>query len=88
MLKKALSIAVLVAWILAGPIAMAFSGCAMMGAMCEAPCGASSYIASPIPPGLIALQPEGYLAARPTVQVSDAVSSPRTPPPKSALLSA
>jgi hypothetical protein len=85
MLKRALSLAVLAVWVLAGPIAMAFSGCAMMGSMCEAPCGASSYISSPVPPGLMALQPESYLATRPTMQTPDAVSGRRKPPPKSAL---
>jgi hypothetical protein len=88
MLKKALSLAVLAVWVLAGPIAMAFNGCAMMGSMCEAPCGASSYISSPFPPGLIALQPEGDLAAGSTPQTPDAVSGPPKPPPKSALFSA
>ena len=26
-------------WLVSGPVGMAFDGCAMIGAMCEAPCG-------------------------------------------------
>ena len=29
-------------WVLLGPIAMTFSGCAWMGTMCEGPCGAGA----------------------------------------------
>jgi len=32
----------LVVWVLLGPVTMAFGDCALMGAMCEGPCGASS----------------------------------------------
>lgn len=38
-------IAVLV-WGLSAPLAMAFSHCVTMGAMCEGPCGASSCVTS------------------------------------------
>lgn len=75
-------------WVVSGPIGMAFDGCAMMGAMCEAPCGISSYIAGPVATSLARLQPLAYIAsssAAPPLLVS---ASPLTPPPKSTLRSA
>ena len=39
--RRAVAMLVLVGWVLLGPVAMAFSGCAM-GAMCEGPCGAAA----------------------------------------------
>ena len=39
-------------WTVSGPVGMAFDGCAMMGAMCEAPCGVVSYISGPVVTGL------------------------------------
>ena len=38
--RGAVVIVVLAVWVLLGPIAMAFSGCPSMAAMCEGPCGA------------------------------------------------
>ena len=75
-------------WVVSGPIGMAFDGCAMMGSMCEAPCGISSYIAGPVVTGLSGLQPLAYLATLPTTQSPLATASPLTPPPKSSLRSA
>ena len=43
-LRHLVTVAVLVGWVLLGPIAMAFGGCAGMGAMCEGPCGTTSYV--------------------------------------------
>lgn len=40
--QRSIAIVVLVMWVLLGPIAMAFTGCAIMGAMCEGPCGISA----------------------------------------------
>ena len=37
--RGVIAIVVLAGWVLLGPIAMAFAGCALMGAMCEGPCG-------------------------------------------------
>jgi hypothetical protein len=58
-------LAVLVAWVLLGPIAMAFDGCAAMGALCEAPCGSSgcaivtpTLSMAPIPASLLSVAPE------------------------------
>ena len=79
---------VLALWVVSGPVGMAFDGCAMMGAMCEAPCGVSSYIAGPVVTDLARLQPLAYLATPSTAQPPIVSASPLTPPPKSALLSA
>jgi len=40
--RRAIALCILAVWVLLGPIAMAFDGCAAMGAMCEGPCGISS----------------------------------------------
>lgn len=40
--RRAIVLCILAVWVLVGPIAMAFDGCAAMGAMCEGPCGISS----------------------------------------------
>ena len=75
-------------WVVSGPIGMVFDGCAMMGAMCEAPCGISSYIAGPVATSLAELQPLAYLAASSAARPLVVSASPLTPPPKSALRSA
>ena len=78
----------LIFWVVSGPVGMAFDGCAMMGAMCEAPCGVSSYIAGQVVTDLARLQPLAYLATPSTTQPPVVSASPLTPPPKSVLLSA
>lgn len=75
-------------WVVSGPIAMAFDGCAMMGAMCEAPCGVSSYIVAPAIDGVGGLQPIAYLQAQTTPPPALFSPGPLTPPPKLSLLSA
>jgi hypothetical protein len=80
--------AVLVLWVVSGPVGMAFDGCAMMAAMCEAPCGVLSYIAGPPVTGLTAPQPLTPLEIWPATQRAVADAGPLTPPPKSPLLSA
>ena len=75
-------------WLVSGPVGMAFDGCAMMGAMCEAPCGAMFHIVTPAAPDLVGLSPASYLDS-PLDERPDAFSlRPPSPPPKSALLSA
>ena len=86
--RPLLSVLILVLWLVSGPVAMAFDGCAMMGAMCEAPCGVSSYIAGPVVTDLDGLQPLAYLGAPSTAQPPVVNVSPLTPPPKSTLRSA
>jgi len=75
-------------WLVSGPVGMAFDGCAMIGAMCEAPCGAMLQIVTPAASDLAGLSPVSYLDSpldeRPVVLSL----RPPSPPPKSALLSA
>jgi hypothetical protein len=78
----------LILWVVSGPIGMAFDGCAMMGAMCEAPCGISSYLAGPVTTGVTELQPLAHLAPSSTAHPRVVSVSPLTPPPKSTLRSA
>ena len=87
-IRPLLIILTLALWVVSGPVGMAFDGCAMMGAMCEAPCGVSSYIAGPVVTDLADLQSFAYLATPSTVQPPIVSASPLTPPPKSTLLSA
>lgn len=75
-------------WVISGPIGMAFDGCAMMSAMCEAPCGISSYISGQVITGISGLQPLAYLALQSAAHPPIVPVSPLTPPPKSPLRSA
>jgi hypothetical protein len=86
--SRLLTVVTLVLWVVSGPIGMAFNGCAMMGSMCEAPCGIASYISGPAASGAGALQPAAYFDADPTQQPATLVAAPPSPPPKLALLSA
>jgi hypothetical protein len=79
---------VLTFWAVSGPIGMAFDGCAMMGAMCEAPCGVSSYIVAPPFTGVDALQIVTSVVSHPVECAPTAAATPLDPPPKFALLSA
>jgi hypothetical protein len=86
--KRALTIAVLMLWLLLGPIAMAFNGCLLMGTLCDGgPCANFSSTAF-VPAPLIGPGPIGLLAAVPRLMLP--ANSPATlePPPKSPLLSA
>jgi hypothetical protein len=86
--RSLLIAAVLALWVVSGPVGMAFDGCAMMAAPCEAPCGVLSYIAGPPVTGLAAPQPLTSLEIGPATQHAVADPDPLTPPPKSPLLSA
>ena len=86
--RRLLILLTLALWVVSGPVGMAFDGCAMMGAMCEAPCGVLSYIAGPVVTDLDGLQPLAYLGAPSTAQPPVVSVSPLTPPPKSTLRSA
>ena len=86
--KRALTVAVLVLWILLGPIAMAFDGCLLMGTLCDGgPCANFSSTAF-VPALLIGPGPIGFLAAAPRRMLP--ANSPATldPPPKSPLFAA
>src|SRR5262249_53743232 len=78
----------LVIWLVSGPVGMAFDGCAMMGAMCEAPCGAMFQIVTPAAPDLAGLSLASYLDSPLDERAVVLSLRPPSPPPKSALLSA
>lgn len=40
--RRVITIFALAIWVLIGPVAMAFGGCAVMSAMCDGPCGAGT----------------------------------------------
>lgn len=84
-LRSILMVAFLAVWVLAGPIAMAFDGCAAMGAMCEGPCG---MIALSVTPPPLATAPEAVDAVAVGVAqgVPEATARAVDPPPKSASL--
>jgi hypothetical protein len=87
-LTRLLIVLVLPVWVVCGPVGMAFNGCILMGGMCEAVCGIASSISGPAPAGGIAFAPIAYLAAGSGAPVASVVSTPPSPPPKLALLSA
>ena len=81
--KRALTVAVLVLWILLGPIAMAFDGCLLMGTLCDGgPCANLSSAAF-VPTLLIVPGPIGFLAAAPRRVLPANSSATLEPPPKS-----
>ena len=86
--KRVLTVAVLMLWLLLGPIAMAFNGCLLMGTLCDGgPCANVSSTAF-VPAPLIGPGPIGLLAAVPRLVLP--ANSPATlePPPKSPLFAA
>ena len=87
-LRSLLIAITLVLWVVSGPVGMAFDGCAMMSAMCEAPCGVLPYIVAPGAPDLGVRSPLAYLGLSFEEQPTVPSVRPLTPPPKFALLSA
>jgi len=86
--NRALTVSLLMLWLLLGPIAMAFNGCLLMGTLCDGgPCANFSSTAF-VPAPLIGPGPIGLLAAVPRLVLP--ANSPATlePPPKSPLLAA
>ncbi len=73
-------------WVLLGPIAMTFSGCASMGAMCEGPCGAACAIVGPT----LSSAPAPASALDPVLELELPAAAPAglEHPPKSLLRSA
>jgi hypothetical protein len=86
--RPLLIVAALALWLVSGPVGMSFDGCAMMGAMCEAPCGALFHVVMPVALDLSGLSPRSFLESpldeRPVVLGL----RPPSPPPKLALRSA
>jgi hypothetical protein len=81
------ALALLVFWVLAGPLAASFGACAAMGSMCEGPCGVGPCAifvptALPIAPMIAAVETQPFNAPP-----SMALPLPELPP-KSAIPSA
>lgn len=86
--KRVLTVAILMFWLLLGPIAMAFDGCLLMSALCESgPCASSSSTAF-VPAPLIGPGPIGFLAAMPRLVLPANSFATLEPPPKSPPLAA
>src|SRR2546422_10609500 len=85
-----LGLLIAVLWVLAGPIAMAFGGCAVMGGMCEAPCGAGAYAfqASPEQPilPLVVVLPESPTEFIVNIAIRVPALPPRTSPLSASLV--
>ena len=81
MTRRVLTLVVLALWVSFGPVAMAFDGCFLMGAMCDGPCGTSSHVSfAPAPatgPGPIA-----YLEIQLQNRLPDNTLAAAEPPPK------
>lgn len=78
--RRVVVLCILVMWALVGPIAMAFDGCAAMGAMCEGPCGISSF-ATFIPVLSIALADVSPVHVAADLHLpANAVAGPEPPP--------
>ena len=65
--RRVVTVFALAIWVLLGPVAMAFGGCAAMGAMCEGPCGAAACAvlapaisASPAPVSYVHVAPDSH----------------------------
>jgi hypothetical protein len=83
-----LILAVLTAWVILGPVGMAFDSCATMMALCDGgPCGAVSAVtdATPSFAPLVALT---IAVVSPSMQFTPVPRSTLDPPPKSVRLSA
>jgi hypothetical protein len=74
---------VLIAWVLLGPIAMAFGACGILGVTCDAPCGAPSCVVQASPPGG-PTERVSSVSASPEEHVTPRTPATLEPPPKSA----
>jgi hypothetical protein len=84
---RALTVIVALLWLAAGPLAMAFGGCAGMAGMCEGPCGtgcptvAVPQADSALPLVSMSVPPRAETVPSPALRVAEL-------PPRPALLSA
>jgi len=77
---------ILIGSVLLGPIAMAYAGCSLMGAICDGPCGMSCAVFSPTM--LLAPISSVALGIIPDVHRHANVFAGLEPPPRSSFLSA
>jgi hypothetical protein len=78
---RILTVIVLALWVFLGPVAMAFGGCFLMGAMCDGPCGTSS-LTSFVPAPATGPEPMAYLETRLQSRLPDTALAAAEPPPK------
>src|SRR6266852_9108738 len=78
--RRLLTLLVLALWVTFGPVAMAFGGCFLMGAMCDGPCGTSSP-ASFAPAPAMGLGPISYLDAELQDRLPENTLANAEPPP-------
>ena len=80
--RRLITLFVLVVWVLVGPIAMAYAGCAGMGAMCTGPCALQSCVLTTLP-GLLALQSISSVAMQREDPPPLTILKTPAPPPRS-----
>ena len=78
---------VLILWVFAGPIGMAFDTCPAMSAMCEGPCGLTTATVSIAPSVVLVLTVVGSVVLDPAAHPA-AVARSFEPPPRTSALSA
>ena len=83
--RRVVILAVLLAWVMLGPVAMAFGACGVMGLSCEGPCGASSCVTGDLPLAGLSLV-ESSATGLPDQNWAARSPAAPEPPPKSALL--
>jgi hypothetical protein len=87
MMRRYLVLGLLIAWVLLGPVGMAFDACGAMMVLCEIPCGAPSAMLDTAP--TLAPLAAVALALQPARTNPPAVKpGALEPPPKSLRLSA
>lgn len=79
-LPRAVTLSVLIVWVLFGPIGMAFDGCAAMGGMCEGPCAPTTTALAPLPPSALLPLVEMVTVATPGAVPAVALAVPDLPP--------
>jgi hypothetical protein len=80
--RRLITVFVLVVWVLLGPIAMTYGGCAGMGAMCMGPCALTSCVLS-IAPNIAPLPLVAYLQIQPLECHPTSLLKVPDPPPRS-----
>jgi hypothetical protein len=81
--KRIVAALAVMAWILLGPIAMAFGACGILGVTCDGACGAlASATQAPLPERL--MRHVASIAAAPEEQLATGTRAVLEPPPKSA----
>ncbi len=83
-LRLVVVVAVLAVWVLWGSVAVAFDHCAMMGALCEAPCGLGILGLPTVVPSLPQLVPSS-VSPLPDHNVPSPVAAGLDPVPRSLL---